>query len=94
MARSESILQLRGALGRVLVFKRYKGKTIVTRYPDMSGIEPSEKQKAKRQKFKKAIAFALDILRNPVTRAEYAQKAGRRRTAYHYAIKEFLKKEE
>lgn len=47
MATSESILlkELSGKLGRELVFKQWGGKTILSKYPDMSNRKLSKKQK-------------------------------------------------
>jgi hypothetical protein len=54
-----------GGIGKQLVFKQYKDKTVVTSYPDMSNVKPSKLQKQKRSLFAEAVAYAQNINRNP-----------------------------
>ena len=81
---------LRGAIGKQLVFKQYGNKTVVTRYPDMSGVKPSEQQKEKRKLFAQAVDYARAISRNPQQKALYQQKITNGQSVYHYALKEYL----
>ncbi len=92
MARSNNLLlrNVQGQIGKEFVVKKYGTKTVVTRYPDMSGIKPSKLQKVKRSRFAEAVAYAQNIIRNPVLKAQYAKKAKKGQAVYHYAIKEFL----
>jgi hypothetical protein len=46
---------LKGQIGKQLVFKQYGKKTVVTRYPDMSKVVPSDLQKKQRSGFAKKI---------------------------------------
>jgi hypothetical protein len=82
---------LRGQIGKQLVFKQYGKKTVVTKYPDMSNVKPSSKQKKMRWSFQKAVAYAQAINNDPVKKALYAKKVKKGQTVYHYAIKEFMK---
>ena len=41
---------LSGQIGQQVVFKRYGKKTVVSRYPDMSKVKPSKKQKKEQMK--------------------------------------------
>lgn len=96
MARSRSNLitrGLKGQLGKELVFKQYGRKTVVSRYPDMSHIQPSVLQQQKRSRFAEAVAYARRINNDPVLKAEYRQKVKKGQTVYHYALQEFLKKD-
>lgn len=92
MARSTHHLlrNLRGQLGQQLVIKQYGKKTVVTKYPDMSGVKPSALQKKKRSRFAEAVQYAQQIIRDPALKAQYQQKVKRGQSVYHYAIREFL----
>ncbi len=82
---------LRGQIGKKIVFKKYGKKTVVTKYPDMSNVQPSELQVAKRKLFAEAVAYARNINNNPVLKAEYKKKVKKGQRVYHYAIKEYLR---
>jgi len=94
MARSRNLLlrNVQGQIGKELVVKKYGKKTVITKYPDMSGIKPSKLQKVKRSRFAEAVAYAQNILRNPALKAQYATKVKKGQSVYHYAIKEFLRR--
>lgn len=83
---------LRGQIGKQIVVKHYGQKTVVTAYPDMSGIKPSKKQKAKRKDFAEAVAYAQSILHNAVKKAAYARKLKKGQSVYHAAITEWMGK--
>jgi hypothetical protein len=74
------------------VVKRYGNKTVITAYPDMSGVKPSKLRKVKRKVFADAVAYAQAINNDPVKKALYKKKVKKGQTVYHYAIKEYLKK--
>jgi hypothetical protein len=95
MARSANLLlrNVQGHIGKEFVVKKYGKKTVITRYPDMSGIKPSKLQKVKRSRFAEAVAYAQTIIRNPVLKTQYAKKVKKGQSVYHYAIKEFLRRE-
>lgn len=80
----------RGAVGKQLVFKKYGDKTVITKYPDMKGIVPSEAQKENQSLFRKAIAYASSIHRDPQKNAEYQKMIPQGEDVYHYALKEYL----
>lgn len=83
---------LKGQIGKQLVFKQYGKKTVVTRFPDMSKIVPSELQKKQRSSFAKAVAYAKSINNDPVLKAKYAKKMKKGKSVFQYAIQEFLGK--
>jgi len=95
MAHSDSSILLhglRGAIGKQIVVKQYGKKTVVTAYPDMSGLKPSKLQKDKRKKFAAAIEYAQSIINDPVKKTAYSKKLKRGERVYNAAIKEFLSK--
>jgi len=92
MARTNSALlkEISGALGKQIVLKQVKGKTVVSQYPDMSKVKPSTLQKAKRNLFKEAVKYAQEINRDPLQKAHYLKKVKEGQSVYHYALKEYL----
>jgi len=79
-----------GHVGKQLVFKNCKGKTIVTKFPDMSGVVPSENQLREKSRFGDAVRFAQGIIGDPARKAAY--KAAEGRSVYHTAITDYLGK--
>lgn len=95
MARTKNdpLLQhFRGKLGN-LVLKQYKDCIVITKCPDMSRVKRTKKQKERNGRFKKAVAYAKSILRDPEARAAYEKKLQGKRSVYHAAIAEFLEKD-
>lgn len=66
--------QVRGQVGD-LVFKRYQGETILSRKPDMEGVEPTEAQLAHRERFRQAALYGKMVLADPTTKTIYEQEA-------------------
>jgi hypothetical protein len=79
-----------GAIGKTVVVKQYATKTVITAYPNMSKVVPSAKQKAWKSVFKEAVAYARDILADPVQKAAYAAKLPAERSVYHAALSAYL----
>jgi hypothetical protein len=92
LASNSALKDLRGQLGKQLVFKKYGDKTVVTSYPNMSRVKPSSKQKSNRSLFKDAVTYARNINRDDALKKKYLKKVNLGESVYHYAIKEFLKK--
>ncbi len=83
---------LSGALGKEIVFKRYADKTVVSRYPDMSKVKASERQKAQRELMKEANAYAGKVKRDPLLRAAYEKDLKPGESVFHKAKKAFFEK--
>ena len=89
---------IHGQLGKQLVVKQYDYGTVVTKYPDMSRVKRTSRQKQNNGRFKEAVLYAQSIIRNPDKRAAYVKKLARSkktkatRSVYHAAISEFLNK--
>jgi hypothetical protein len=96
MAEAKDILGkgLSGQIGKQLVFKKYANKTVVTKYPDMSNIKPSQAQVTKRERFAAAVKYAREINNDAVLKALYLKKVAKGQSVYHFALSEYLKKEE
>lgn len=86
---------LRSMKGRIgdIVIKQYGDKTVVSKYPDMSNIIPSDSQKEKRSRFAEAVAYAKTINSSPILKADYLKRVGEVRSVYQHALKEFLARE-
>jgi hypothetical protein len=80
----------RGSIGR-LVFKKYKGRTIVAKKPVRTR-EPGEAELARRERFKEAVAYAKSVLANPSAYEFYRPIAFQRDiTVYNCALGDYLK---
>jgi len=88
---NETINGYRGSIGK-LVFKKYKGRTIVGRKVKSSK-PPTEGQLAQRADFKEASAFARTVKANPALLAFYGPIATQREvTVRVVAMGDYLKK--
>lgn len=84
--------ELKGALGKQIVIKQYKGKTVISAYPSPSKKKPTKLQKAYRDDFAKAVKYAQGILNDPKKKKAYEKKTAAGQTVYNYAIAEYKKK--
>lgn len=82
-----------GTIGKEIVFKQYADKTVVSRYPDMSKVKPSELQKLQRAKMKEANAYASAVRRDPKLKAKYERKLKKGESVFHRAKKDFFERE-
>ena len=81
----------RGSFGK-LVFKRYKGRTIVAKKPVVTA-EPSQAQIDQRNRFKEAAAFGKFAQDDPQLQAYYGPMAlSRDLTLYTVAVQDYLTK--
>ncbi|OIQ92864.1 hypothetical protein GALL_251590 [mine drainage metagenome] len=85
--------QLKKAIGKQVAVKQYAHAIVITKFPDMRHVKPSKEQKAKRQKFKEAVAYAQNIVNNPQLKTAYLQKLKPKQTVYHFALKEYLQRQ-
>lgn len=90
--KASLLKEVRGAVGKQFVVKQYADKTVISSYPDMSGIKKSRLQKKKQSVFKDAVAYAQAIVRNPVKKKAYAKKLKKGERVYNAAIKEYMRK--
>jgi hypothetical protein len=73
---------------RQFIFKRRKGSTFLSKYPDMSNVVPSASQLQEKSKFALAVKYAREIVSDPVRKATYKARPGS--TVYHSAIRDYL----
>lgn len=81
---------LRGSVGKELVFRQLHGKTVVSKYPDMSRVLPSEAQKKQRERMKQANAYASMVCRDRKLRKNYERQLKAGESVFHRAKKDFL----
>jgi hypothetical protein len=81
-----------GQLGKQLVFKKYKDKTVVTKMPDMSRVKPTPLQLHYKKEFKEAVAYARSINKDPEKKRAYASKLKPGKSVFNACIKEYMKK--
>lgn len=88
---NSTIDDYRGSIGK-LVFKKYRGRTIVAKKPVITA-EPSQAQLDQRIRFKEAAAFGKFAQNDPELSAIYEPIArARELTVYTVAVQDFLKK--
>lgn len=81
---------LSGKVGNMLVFSQRNGKTIVSQAPKKSA-EDSDKQKAHKEKFQKAVLYAKSALQDATLKGQYQEIANKRHlSAYNIAVADLL----
>jgi hypothetical protein len=66
--------QIRGQVGD-LVFKKYGEGVIISRKPDMEGVEPTEAQLAQRERFREGVLYGKMVVADPEAKALYDEVA-------------------
>ncbi|MCU7552783.1 hypothetical protein OCK74_26935 [Chitinophagaceae bacterium LB-8] len=94
---------IRGSIGKCFVVKHYrankkkklKKRIIVTRYPDMSGIVASEKQRVRRDLFKEAVVYARWIIGDAERKKAFRKSLPRkkRKHVYQAAIRLYMSRQ-
>ena len=86
------IEDIRGKAGGFVFRRSHSGKLTLIKLADMSNVKWSKAQKAQRQRFKEAVAYAKAALAEPKVRARYekaAKQEGKR--AYDLAVSDYFK---
>ncbi len=81
-----------GAIGKKIVIKQYRNGTVITKYPDMTGITASGSQRECRNLFKEAVAFAREINNDPEKKKAFRKKIKKGKSVYNAAINEYMLK--
>ena len=88
----DMVIEIQGTLYDVVFKKSPKGKTIITRKPDMSGVKWSKAQKDHRKRMRKANKYAAAAMANPDVHAIYEEIATKEhRQAYRVAVSDYYK---
>jgi hypothetical protein len=97
MARVKNNIVIEGLSGNIggqLIIKNYAYGTVISKFPDMSRVKRSEKQKARQTKFQQAVAFAKSELADPQKRVQVKARLKPGKTAFNTLISEYMRKEE
>lgn len=82
---------LSGALGKQVVFKQYRNKTVVAAFPVKRNKKKlTDSQEMVRRKFTRAAMYARMVLNDPVLKATYAVRAKKGKSAYNNAFKDAI----
>lgn len=83
---------LHGKMGDIVFRQSKPGEVIISRSPDMSKVEWSPAQKAQRERFKQASAYAKAAMADPEVRAIYEKMATKAHKRPHdMAISDYFK---
>jgi hypothetical protein len=94
MARAKLNSMFQSINGSVdgVVFRWLHGGQVVGKMPDMSKVKWSKAQKAHRQRFKQAVAYARSAMAEPTVRARYEQAAAKQgRRPFDLAVSDYFK---
>lgn len=89
----QALKGLRGQMGN-LIFRQFRGQTVISRAPDYSRRRRTARQKASSRQFGKAVRYADAVLKDAVRRA--ASERGARRagkTLRGFLIAEYFKQQ-
>ena len=84
---------IQGAIGKSYVIKHYKWGIIMTRYPDMTKIIASPKQRTCRNLFREAVAYAKIVIADKEKKKEWQKRLRRRNGVYNEAVKAYMLKD-
>ena len=85
------IEEIHGTMYDVVFKKSPGGNMIVTKRPDMSGVEWSERQQAQRMRFKQANEYAKGAMADPKVRAVYEKRAKKtKRSPFRVAFSDYF----
>lgn len=87
-----SLRILRGAIGRSFVVKHYRFGIVVTKYPNMLRVKPSQSQLRCRQAFREATAFARAVFQDPLQKQAWQKRLGNPRHLFQAIIKVYFQR--
>jgi len=86
----EMVVEIQGTIYDVVFKKSPRGKMIVTKKPDMSGVKWSKAQKANRKRMRYSNDYAKAAMADPQVRAVYEARAAEEgRVAYNVALSDY-----
>lgn len=91
ISKNPDLKNFRGTIDNVVVRQYPDGKTVLSTFPDMTNIVPTDGQKAQRSKFGKAQKCAMKLLENPDIRAFYKEKCIEKQRPHNLLISDLLK---
>lgn len=92
ISKNPDLKDFRGTIDKKVVVRQYPGnKTVLSAYPDMTHIVPTEGQKRQRSAFAKAQNYARKLLENPDVRAFYKEQCIGKQRPHNLLISDLLK---
>ena len=86
------IVEIQGTMYEVVFKKSSRGRTIVTKKPDMSNVKWSKAQQDNRKRMSQANEYAAAAIADPVVSAIYAKRAAKeQRVPYRLAVSDYYK---
>jgi len=86
------VQSVHGKMGNIVFRRSYTGTMSIMKLPDMSNVKWSEAQRAHRQRFKQAVAYAKAALADPTVRAKYEKAAIKaHKRPFDLAVSDFFK---
>ena len=85
---------LQGAIGKKYVVKHYGYGLVITKFPEMTHIVASTKQKIRRRLFKQAVGFAKRIYIDSKKKEAYWKKLRRPKRFYQALMKVWFREKE
>ena len=83
---------IRGRLGDYVFRRTHTGELILSKVPNMSNVRWSKAQKAHRQRFKQAVAYARAAMAEPKVRAIYEKAAAKKsKRPFDMAVSDYFK---
>jgi len=84
--------EVHGRVGDIVFRQSHTGEMSITKLPDMSNVEWSEGQKAHRQRFKQAVAYAKAAMAEPKVRRKYEKEAAKKnKRPFDLAVSDYFK---
>ena len=86
------IERAQGKMGNIVFRRSHTGEMCITKLPDMSNVQWSESQRAHRQRFRQAVAYARAAMAEPAIRAVYVEAAAQKnKRPFDMAVSDYLK---
>ncbi len=86
------VKDIRGKLGNHVLRRSHTGELSLIKRADMSNVKWSNAQKAHRQRFKQAVAYARAAMAEPTVRALYEKAAAKQhKRPFDLAVSDYFK---
>jgi len=91
IAKKNALIEaLSRSVGNVIL-KQYSYGLVISKRPDRSKVKLSTPQKKANTKFKKAVAYAQSVLKDPALQKIYKKKLTKGQSVYHAALSDYIK---
>jgi hypothetical protein len=91
ISKNPALKGFSGTIGNVVVRQFPGDMTVLSIFPDMSKVVPSENQKRQRSKFARAQNYAKKLLENPEIKAFYKEQCSDKQRPHNVLISDLLK---